>query len=327
MFEEWKELLDIEERLTSKGYGSVEDLAEVETKKHRYLVKGLILGSKDSKAPVFGLTAGVHGLERIGTKVVLSFLSHLLKRLSWDKPLQDLLSQLRFVTIPIVNPTGMALNQRSNISGVDLMRNSPVQADHDPPFLVGGHRFTSWLPWYRGEVPGELEPENKALLDFFEKHAFPSPRFLALDVHSGFGIRDRLWYPFAFTKKEFPFIGQVKQIRELFEESYPHHIYRIEPQSKSYTTHGDLWDHLFEAYYGKDALKVSAKDGQSRGIFIPWTLEMGSWLWIRKNPRQLTKSLGLFNPVLPHRRKRILRRHLSLLEFLMKMTCFSKSWS
>jgi hypothetical protein len=82
-----------------------------------------------------------------------------------------------------------------------------------------------------------------------------------------------------------------------------------------YTTHGDLWDYLYNR-----AMQ------QSGGIFIPFTLEMGSWQWIRKNPRQLFRFRHLFNPVLPHRQRRILRRHQVLFDFLMRAVHGYSHW-
>ncbi len=72
---------------------------------------------------------------------------------------------------------------------------------------------------------------------------------------------------------------------EIFEEAYAHHHYVFEPQSRQYLTHGDLWDYLY--------LKAAARPGR---MFLPMTLEMGSWLWVKKNPRQLFSRHGIFNP-------------------------------
>ena len=42
-------------------------------------------------------------------------------------------------------------------------------------------------------------------------------------------------------------------------------------------------------------------------------MEMGSWTWVKKNPRQFFSLLGIFNPLIQHRQLRVLRRHLPLL--------------
>jgi hypothetical protein len=53
---------------------------------------------------------------------------------------------------------------------------------------------------------------------------------------------------------------------------------------------------------------------------------MGSWLWIKKNPRQMFSLKGIFNPLIAHRQHRVLRRHLSLLDFLSRATASYARW-
>ena len=93
----------------------------------------------------------------------------------------------------------------------------------------------------------------------------------------------------------------------------PHHDYSFEPQSKQYLLHGDLWDHAYDAT-------------PAQNIFLPMTLELGSWLWIRKNPRQIFSRHGIFNPIKAHRIKRVLRRHADLLDFLARAAYSAPQW-
>ena len=97
-------------------------------------------------------------------------------------------------------------------------------------------------------------------------------------------------------------------------DALPHHRYVLEPQSRQYLTHGDLWDHLY--------LRACARPG----MFLPLTLEMGSWLWIKKNPRQLFSRHGIFNPVIAHRQQRVLRRHVAWLDFIVRAACSHARW-
>jgi hypothetical protein len=53
---------------------------------------------------------------------------------------------------------------------------------------------------------------------------------------------------------------------------------------------------------------------------------MGSWTWVKKNPRQLFSRLGIFNPILEHRQQRVLRRHLPLLEFVVRAAVSHRRW-
>jgi Zinc carboxypeptidase len=302
---------------SAKDLVRTKELAYVKLKDFELPIMSFEFGSQDQKAPVFLLTGGVHGLERIGTRVIISFLKTLTNLAYWDTSTQHLLSKVRFVVIPIINPSGMYLGWRSNANGVDIMRNAPVEADAGGSIgIAAGHRISKYLPWYRGSVQGGLETETRSLITFFEDSFASSKSVLALDVHSGFGSVDRIWFPYARTKVPFPNLREVFQLTHLLDHVYPHHIYRVEPQSQSYTTHGDVWDYLY------DRRRI-----QNGSLFLPLTLELGSWLWIKKNPRQLFSALGIFNPLLPHRTSRILRRHLNLLDFLLRCAASPEAWS
>src|SRR6188768_3824566 len=95
----------------------------------------IALGSRDPRAPVVAYVGGVHGLERIGSRVVIAFLHNIVSRLAWDAMLVQLLDRVRLVFLPIVNPGGMVRHTRANPQGVDLMRNSPVECRDAAPFL------------------------------------------------------------------------------------------------------------------------------------------------------------------------------------------------
>lgn len=280
-------------------------------------VKVVEMGSQSPAAPVIGFFGGVHGVERIGTQVILSWLHSLIHRLQWDDQLHRRLERLRLVFMPMINPGGIWRRTRSNPNGVDLMRNAPVDADGKVSFLVGGHRISRHLPWYRGRAGDPMEAESQALVDVVRERLLHSPVSLSLDCHSGFGRRDRVWCCYARTRRPIPHLAEVFRLKQVFEETYPHHHpYLIEPQSVNYTTHGDLWDYLY------DDAQVRHPDH----VFLPFTLEMGSWLWVRKNPRQLFDFFGYFNPIIDHRHQRVLRQHLPLFEFLMAATANTGNW-
>lgn len=286
---------------------------EVEHLRGRLPVYAITLGNPDPALPAVGYFGGVHGLERIGSRVVTAYLHSLVTRLAWDVSLQELLQQLRLVFMPLVNPAGMARGTRANPRGVDLMRNSPVEARDPVPFLVGGQRLSSGLPWYRGAAGAGMEPESAALCAWVERELHGRPFSLALDCHSGFGMRDRIWFPFAHRRLPMAALAELHALHEIFEGSHAHHNYVFEPQSRQYLTHGDLWDHL-----------VLQAPGQ--GVFLPLTLEMGSWLWVKKNPRQLFSRHGIFNPLIAHREQRVLRSHLPLLDFAARAAAGHRHW-
>ena len=137
-----------------------------------------------------------------------------------------------------------------------------------------------------------------------------------LDCHSGYGRKDRLWFPYAGIRKPFTQLAEIQALKDLFDKTYPNHTYyKFEPQSMHYMTHGDLWDYLH----------IKSLNAP-QNLFLPLTLEMGSWLWIQKNPIQILRFKSLFNPMLPHRHQRILRRHLVLIEFLLRAVEGYKNW-
>lgn len=273
------------------------------------------IGNAPAGSPTLLLVGGVHGLERIGTQVVLAWMQSLANRLRWDQHLAALLDQVRVIVMPILNPGGMFLNQRSNPSGVDLMRNAPISAQGPSTFLLGGQQLSPRLPWFIGKPQETMEPENLALQAVIDEALQESPFSLSLDCHSGFGWQDQLWFPYAYRRRPMRKIAAVFALKLLWEQAYPDHNYLIEPQSAHYLTHGDLWDYFYKRH-----------NRQSPGTFLPLTLEMGSWRWIRKRPRQLLRLQGLFNPLVPHRLQRVLRSHLLLMNFLLEATAQHQNW-
>lgn len=290
-------------------------LCEIQAGGYSFPIYALTLGSEDPASPAVGFFGGVHGLERIGTRILLAFLRSLLVRLKWDKDLHYQLDSVRLVFMPLVNPAGMWANTRSNASGVDLMRNAPIEAKEKVPFLLGGQRFSARLPWFRGQANAPMEPEAQALCEVVQKELIAREFSLALDCHSGFGVRDRIWFPYAHSTTPIPHLLEVQALLNLFNQTYPDNNYLFEPQSKQYLTHGDLWDYLY----------LQAHTHSSR-VFLPLTLELGSWLWVKKNPRQILTRSGMFNPVAPHRFQRVMRRHLLWFDFLTRAARSHRYW-
>jgi hypothetical protein len=163
-----------------------------------------------------------------------------------------------------------------------------------------------------------METEAQALCSVINKYLFKAPLSIAIDLHSGFGIRDRLWFPYASSKIPMPNLPEAFAWKKLFDRCYPHHFYKIEPMSEEYVINGDLWDYLYDDFL---------QNNEKTALFMPLTLEMGSWLWLRKNPLQLFQRYGLFHPLTPHRQQRILRRHLTLFDFLFRSLLYPEQWA
>jgi hypothetical protein len=294
----------------------VEQLAEIEHHGLRVPILAVMIGAREPTAPTFALVGGVHGLERIGTQVVLAYLTTLASLLQWDGMLRAGLTRCRIALLPMVNPVGIALQRRSNGNGVDLMRNAPCVGGLATP-LVGGHRWSARLPWFRGPKGGPMEAETLALCEFVRRWVSCASASILVDVHSGFGLIDRLWFPWARTRRPIPQLAEVLALANLVDATLPNHVYRIEPQASSYTALGDVWDHLYDE-------QQRLREDQP---FLPFTLELGSWMWIKKNPRQLVRPLGWFDPMQPHRQQRTLRRHLALFDVLQRASAAPAAWS
>jgi hypothetical protein len=293
-------------------------LGEVVHGRERLPIHAVLLGPDDPTLPTLLYTGGVHGLERVGTQILVSYLRTIKVALSWDEVLRETLRRIRLLFVPLLNPVGMAQSLRSNGHGVDLMRNAPVEAEEGSRWfeLHRGQRLTPLLPWYRGQSQAGMEVESRALCDFVEQEVFPSSFAIGLDVHSGFLAGDRIWFPYAGTRALFPNTPELWALKHLLHETHEHHVYTVEPQSLNYTTHGDLWDYLYDQY----------RAANPSGVFLPLTLEISSYLWYRKNPRQLFSRSGLFHPIKHHRLARVQRRHKTLFDFLSRAVFSCDNW-
>jgi hypothetical protein len=317
LYKKLPELQELEELIDKlKGFAKTEILTSIQYNDLSFPLYSVTLGEGDEKSPCVLVVGGVHGLERIGSKVALSFLSTCTELLKWDQTFQNSLQNSRIIFVPILNPVGMYMGFRSNGNNVDLMRNSPVFSEEKTQFLYGGHRISPKLPFYRGSLTEGMELENVKLWELVQSKVFPSQLTIAIDIHSGFGAKDRIWFPYAKTKSPFPHLAEVYALKKIFDQCFPNHVYQLEPQSVQYTTHGDVWDYFYDEYNKQT----------NNGLFLPLTLEMGSWMWIKKNPLQLLNANGIFNPILPHRSKRIMRRHHVFIDFLHRAVMSPESW-
>lgn len=293
-----------------QNFSSVQVHSHVEYGKQRFPLVSLRYGNPD--APTLLFVGGVHGLERIGSQLTLSLLNSFHQRLHWDTALKDMLKHIQVVFIPLANPYGYFEVIRGNGHGVDLMRNAPIEAEEKVNFLLGGHRLSNKIHWFRGH---EVQQETHFIFDTVKDILSRANCLISVDAHSGFGFRDQIWFPFAGSKKDFPQINELYLFFELFNQSHPYHIYKIEPQSKNYLTHGDIWDYCFQNIRRPDQ------------IFLPLTLEMGSWIWVKKNPLQLFSKAGLFNPIKEHRLNRTLRRHRPFFDFMLHSLMSYHIWT
>lgn len=256
----------------------------------RFPIHALKIGTeKGLKEHPVGIVAGVHGLETIGILILLDFLEYILHPDSTGYIPELKKGKLGIVVLPIVNPGGVALKQRSNPAGVDLMRNSGIQAIK--PFLFfGGQKISKRFPYFRGNG---LEPESKALFRLVYESFFTAKDAIipVLDLHSGFGTIDNVWWPYAYTKEPCPDTSLYRKIGEHLKHHCGHIHFQYGPQSETYTTHGDLWDKFYDQYrdYHKNSSNWNSK-------LLPLTLEVGTWSDIKEDPFKLFRKRGIFNP-------------------------------
>ena len=290
--------------------------AVIDVDNFRLPIVSLTLGDPQRARSCLLLTGGVHGVERIGSQVLIAWLESALERCRWDTHWRQQFDEdIAIIAVPIVNPAGMLRDARCNANAVDLNRHAPIDAEDRVPFLVGGQRLSRHLPWYRGRWEKQVEPEFQALSDIIDRHSRGGDRMMmAIDFHSGFGFRDHIWIPHAYRKQPIDDIGSYMSLKLLWERNFPHHNYVFGPQAMHYLSHGDMWDYFY----------LRCRERGCR--LLPLTLEMGSWLWVKKHPRQLFSFAGLFNPTVPHRHARVLRGHLLLIDFLLAACRNSAEW-
>lgn len=202
------------EALARAGASHIEllHLGDVSVRNAKLPLLAFAMGNPDPACPAIGIFGGVHGLERIGAEVVLAFLHSLVMRLRWDTSLHAQLQSLRMVFMPLVNPGGLALGTRANPQGVDLMRNAPVESQGPVPWLVAGQRISPGLPWYRGPQGQAMQPESDALCGLVTRELLSHGMAMSVDCHSGFGMRDRIWFPFAHTAKPIAHLPEMHEI-------------------------------------------------------------------------------------------------------------------
>ncbi|RZA09080.1 MAG: DUF2817 domain-containing protein [Proteobacteria bacterium] len=296
----------------------VEQVARVPFSGETFPIYTVAFGSTDPAAPTLAIVGGVHGQEKIGAQVALSYLESLSELLRWDALTNRALETSRVVFMPIVNPVGTMLLRRGNGNRVDLMRNAPPVSPLPAVPLLGGQRYSPYLPWYQGPKGAPMEIESQALCDFMRREVLPARTSIAVDCHSGYGNIDRLWFPYSYAAKPYPDLAEAFALKNLLDNTYPNHVYRMEPGAQGYTISGDIWDYLYEEH--------RAQHGRSKRFF-PVTLEMGSWTWLKKNPVQILSAMGAFNPMNLHRHRRILRRHITLFDFFHRAVISPEAWA
>lgn len=120
-------------------------IERIHYKDHEFPIHCITLGSTQPDVPVLAFFGGVHGLEKIGSEVILSYMETISQLLDWDEEFLTCLEKSRLVFVPLIKPVGIYFGMRSNGNGVDLMRNSPVEGVGTTR-ICSGHPITPHLP-------------------------------------------------------------------------------------------------------------------------------------------------------------------------------------
>ena len=128
---------------------------------------------------------------------------------------------------------------------------------------------------------------------------------------------------FASQVREEPQSKEELQATDKQEDTLP-----LQPeQSNASSATGEENKTTAESSAPTDQEIQTSKEKSQQNVFIPWTLEMGSWIWVRKNPLQIFKAEGFFNPVKAHRYDRTMRRHMRLIDFMFRAVRNYQSWT
>ena len=164
-----------------------------------------------------------------------------------------------------------------------------------------------------------MEMENQVMCDFLEERLFPAK---SVDMPWIFTLvlvqKIACGSPTQELKNPIPDFVEAYSFRELLDKTYPNNFYSVEPQSLY-----NIPPMVMSGIISTIVTSASRKGGE--GFFMPLTLEMGSWKWVKKNPKQIFDLLGVYNPILPHRRRRVLRDHKTFMDFLHRAV-LSDEW-
>ena len=90
-FPELEQLERIIDRLGDKAHTQI--IEKIDHKKHKFPIHCITLGSTNPDAPVLAFFGGVHGLEKIGSEVILSYMETISELLDWDEELMSRLEK------------------------------------------------------------------------------------------------------------------------------------------------------------------------------------------------------------------------------------------
>jgi murein tripeptide amidase MpaA len=230
-------------------------------------IPAVIFGASGAKKRIY-YEGGQHAREWIGHATV----AYITEQLLSNSTAKDLLANIQFVVVPVVNVDGYVFtwnsnrlwrkNRRQNTGGtfgVDLNRN---WNDH---FGGSGSSNTPSSDTYHGVAPFS-EPETKAASDFYTKY---KPYAGAIDFHS---YSQLILRPYGWTKDLPPNDATAKTVGDGIRDKIKsvHNVqYTSEASWELYYTAGTAQDWFYAEGQAPLAYTIELRDTGTYGFQLP----------------------------------------------------------
>ncbi|WP_335871972.1 M14 family zinc carboxypeptidase [Bacillus sp. 2205SS5-2] len=151
-----------------------------------YLTPALPAVDVPTKIPKLFLPCGVHGNEKASTLSTYLLIKQMCEKWNTDPLLEALRFNVKFIIIPVANPSGWNAFTRTNVNGVDINRNFPFE-------WVQG---TSGTSTYGGSAPLS-ELETQYIKSVFDNHKDINFMYDFHNYHTESNGNYFLWIPTA----------------------------------------------------------------------------------------------------------------------------------
>ena len=216
---------------------------------------------------------GVHGLEshrqHISCWCICAACVH---RLNGDQILQHELQSAAGIHAT-GQPWRHVSPQPRQPAGCDLMRNaSGLKRERCLSCLPDSAPALPLPWWYRRAAGAPMQMESQALCDLVETELLSRSFSLALDCHSGLGLQDRLWFPYASSRTDAASGGMHAPDQPVWPDLPASPL----PDRTAMPAVPDS-----TATYGITCTCVAAT--RNRAVFAA-DAGNGSWMWVKKKP-------------------------------------------
>jgi len=234
-------------------------------------IPGFTIGNPEAKKKIY-FEGGQHAREWVSHSTVAFIVEHLLDLSDSDPLVKELVSNIQFVIVPVVNPDGYVFtwgtnrlwrkNRRANTGGsfgVDLNRN------WDDHFGGEGSSNVPSSDTYHGTAPFS-EPETQAASDFYSKSG---PFVGAIDFHS---YSQLVLRPYGWTRTAAPNEAEAKLVGDGIRDEIRKKSgvqYTSEPSWQLYFTAGTAQDWWYAAGKAPLSYTIELRDTGTYGFQLP----------------------------------------------------------